>query len=400
MIDLTPDLRALLSDLLRERRDEIIDHGTDWVIHSAGDLQGRRPRAETRALIAQEFDAYSDLLLAGDPTKRDAFIEHVTSFRASHDFKISTLLRGFLGFKRGVELCLEGHVAAPELALAARDVLDRLYYDTAFLMADVYVDKLLGLLRRTQQELLHREKMAALGGLVAGVAHEINTPMGIAVTAASLLHDRLSRLAQAFTAGELKRSSLAAFLSDGREAAELALTNLSRAAELVQSFKQIAVDQAHGAPRRLDLGAYVQEVLTSLAPLYKRGGHRLDLHLGAPFDAHVHAGAIAQILGNLIQNAVTHAFVGDAPGRMDVRLRLLEGARCELTFRDDGRGMSAEERVRVFEPFFTTRRGQGGSGLGMHIVHNLVTELMAGSIALESAPGGGTCITLIFPQNT
>lgn len=400
MIDeraLRPEVRSFLEEFLTTHREEIIDRGTDWIIDSAVDLRGRRPRSETRLLVEQEFGAYRDDLLLGDPSKRDAFIEFVTSFRAAAEFKISTLLRGFLGFKRGIEEVLRSQSIEPTLVIEIRSILDKLYADTAFLMADVYASKLLAVLRTTQQELMHKEKMAALGGLVAGVAHEINTPMGIAVTAGSLLHDRVRDLDQSFQKGEMKRSTLISFLSDARQAAELTLTNLQRAADLVHSFKQVAVDQSHGLRRRVRFGHYLSEVLMSLAPLYKRTHHTVNLHVAEEIEGDVHAGAIAQILGNLIQNAITHAFVEDKPGQIDLTLRRLSSTDLELVISDNGRGMTTEERARIFEPFFTTRRGQGGSGLGMHIVHNLVTELLKGTISVQSHPGVGTQITLRFP---
>ena len=215
-------------------------------------------------------------------------------------------------------------------------------------MADVYASKLLAVLRTTQQELMHKEKMAALGGLVAGVAHEINTPMGIAVTAGSLLHDRVRDLDQSFQKGEMKRSTLISFLSNARQAAELTLTNLHRAADLVHSFKQVAVDQSHGLRRRVRFGHYLSEVLMSLAPLYKRTHHTVNLHIAEEIEGDVHAGAIAQILGNLIQNAITHAFVEDKPGQISLTLRRLSSTDLELVISDNGRGMTTEERARIF----------------------------------------------------
>jgi signal transduction histidine kinase len=395
--ELRPEVGQYLERLLSVRREDIIDRGTDWIIGTATDLKGRRPRAETRVLVAMEFDAYRDELLLRDSRKRDAFIEHVTTLRATSEFRISTLLRGFLGFKRGIEEVLPSENIDLSLMIEIRAVLDELYCDTAFLMADVYASKLLAVLRTTQQELMHREKMAALGGLVAGVAHEINTPMGIAVTAGSLLHDRVRDVEQSFAKGELKRSTLMGFLSDASQAAQLLLTNLHRAADLVQSFKQVAVDQSHDVRRRVRLGQYLGEVLTSLGPLYKRTPHVVRLVVVDEMEEQVHAGAIAQIVGNLVQNAMQHAFVGERPGCLDITLRRRKNGDAEILFADNGRGMGEEERARIFEPFFTTRRGQGGSGLGMHIVHNLTTELLRGSISVQSTPGEGTQITLSFP---
>ncbi len=394
---LSPPLQAYLSELLKRRREDIIERGTDWIVESSVDLKGRRPRSETRTLVEMEFDAYHDELLHGDTKRRDAFIDHVTSLRASSEFRISTLLRGFLSFKRGIEELLPSESLSPDFELQVRSALEQLYCDTIFVMADVYASKLHEVLRSTQKELMHREKMAALGGLVAGVAHEINTPMGIAVTAGSLLHDRTREVVQAFGKGELKRSTLTGFLTDSQQASALLLTNLNRAAELVQSFKQVAVDQSHDVRRRVRLGQYLGEILVSLGPLYKRTPHRIELHVAEELEDEVFAGAIAQIVSNLVQNAIQHAFSADKPGRLDITLNKTARGEAELVFADDGRGMTTEERLRIFEPFFTTRRGQGGSGLGMHIVHNLTTELLSGTISVQSQPGQGTQITLRFP---
>lgn len=394
---LDPPLQTYLEDLLSRRKEEIIERGTDWIMDASMDLKGRRPREETRTLVTMEFAAYHDELLFGDSTKRDSFIEHVTSLRAPSEFRISTLLRGFLSFQRGVEEVLPSESLQPSFELLVRQALERLYCETIFVMADVYASKLHAVLRNTQKELMHREKMAALGGLVAGVAHEINTPMGIAVTAGSLLHDRTREVEQAFGKGELKRSTLTGFLTDSRQAADLLLTNLHRAAELVQSFKQVAVDQSHDARRRVRLGQYLGEILVSLGPLYKRTPHAIELHVVEELEDEVFAGAIAQIVSNLVQNAIQHAFSADKPGRLDITLRKTERGDAELLFADNGRGMTPEERDRIFEPFFTTRRGQGGSGLGMHIVHNLTTELLGGTISVQSQPGHGAQFTLRFP---
>jgi signal transduction histidine kinase len=284
-----------------------------------------------------------------------------------------------------------------ELRLGILAALDELYYDTAFRMADVYADKLLAVLEDAQLQLMRREKMAALGGLVAGVAHEINTPMGVAVTAASLLRDRLTGLARDFDGGQLRKRTLADFLRDAGEAAELTLGNLRRASELVASFKQVAVDQSHATRRQVHLAPYLREVLSSLAPLYKRTPHRLEVDLDGALEAILDPGALSQIVTNLVQNALRHAFEGDVPGTMRLTLRSPSPGEIELAFADDGRGLSREEQRRLFEPFFTTQRGQGGSGLGMHIVHNLVTEALQGTIAVDSEPGEGTELRIRFP---
>ncbi len=387
--------RELLERVLAEHRDPIIDTGTDWVIAAATDLRGQRPRAETRMLAERAFDMYC-VLLTGDTRPRDEFIEFTTSFRVSSEFHISTLLRGFLCFKRGAEIVMDGLEIAGEARLAVQRVLDELYYDVAFRMADVYSQKLLTMIRQTQTQLLQREKLAALGSLVAGVAHEINTPMGVAVTAASLVHDRVVALERAFDQGELRKSSLSEFFAGARPAIAMTLANLERAAELIVAFKHVAVDQAQSSARRVHLASTLRDVMVSLTPLYRHGGHRIVIDLDESLEVETHPGALAQIVTNLIQNALTHAFAAGQAGKIELRLGRVEGA-IELAVTDDGRGLTADEQVHIFEPFFTTRRGTGGSGLGMHVVHNLVTELLRGTITIESSPGVGTRIAIRFP---
>ncbi len=394
---LREEARALLLSLLQEEREAIVNAGTDWIIRRSPDLQGRRPRDETVMLVQREFDAYRDLIVDGDPSRRDSFIEFTTTFRASSEFRISTLLRGFLCFKRGVEAVMQARSLSAELSLEIVGTLDELYFETSSRMVDVYADKLLAVLESTQAQLMQREKMAALGGLVAGVAHEINTPMGVAVTAASLLHDSVVALGRDFDGGQLRKSSLATFLRDAREAADLTLGNLRRASELVTSFKKIAVDQSHTTRRKVSLGPYLREVVSSLGPLYKRGPHRLDLVIDDSLTAELDPGVLSQILTNLVQNALVHAFADDSPGVMLLLLQRHGDDGAELAFSDDGRGLSEVEKRRLFEPFFTTRRGAGGSGLGMHIVHSLVTQSLHGRITVDSTLGEGTTLRICFP---
>lgn len=397
-VALGPEARALLEELLGGEREAIIAAGVDWITAASPDLQGRRPQAETEMLVTREFDAYRDLL-GGDTAARDAFIDFTTSYRASSEFRISTLLRGFLCFRRGVEALLRERAIDPALHLEIDAALDELYYDTAFRMVDVYAEKLQVVLQRTQEQLRSREKMAALGGLVAGVAHEISTPLGVAVTSSSLVQRRLEELQARFVAGELRRSDLANYFHESGQAADMTLHNLTRSAELIASFKQVAVDQTHSVKRRVEIAAYLREVLASLTPMIRRSEHRVVVDLEGPIDAMLHAGAVSQILTNLLQNAMTHAFEPGTTGTIRVELRRApgQGDAFELRVADDGRGMSAEERARLFEPFYTTRRGAGGSGLGMHIVHNLVCDLLGGAITVDSRVGEGTTITVRAP---
>jgi len=244
-------------------------------------------------------------------------------------------------------------------------------------------------LRQLQAHLVNAEKMAALGGLVAGVSHEINTPLGIGVTAASHLEQETRRLGLELENGTLTNERLVQFRQLALESAQLILRNLKRADALVRSFKQVAVDQSSEERRELDLAVYLQEIITSLKPAFKKTPYKIELECDSTIRINTYPGAIYQIVANLVMNSLKHGFEGCAAGT----IRLLvsrQNNQIQLDYRDDGQGMAEDVRRRVFEPFFTTRRGTGGSGLGMHIVWNLATQVLGGSIACESATGEGT----------
>jgi ligand-binding sensor domain-containing protein/signal transduction histidine kinase len=264
-------------------------------------------------------------------------------------------------------------------------------------------------LRLAQRQLLDAEKLASLGGMVAGIAHEINTPLGISVTAASHLHEEARRLSRLIASGELTRSALARFEHAAREGTDIVLRNLQRADRLVRSFKQVAVDQSSEDRRVVDLGASLGEIVTTLGPSLKNAGCRIDLHCTQLIIVETAPGALYQIIANLVMNSLTHGFASAAgtaetaaaapstPARViRIDARRVEGSVC-IDYRDNGRGMEESVRSRIFEPFFTTRRGQGGSGLGMHIAYNLVIQALQGSIECESAPGQGVLFRIAFP---
>ncbi|MFT3806370.1 sensor histidine kinase [Arenimonas sp.] len=251
-------------------------------------------------------------------------------------------------------------------------------------------------LQQAQDQLVHSEKMAALGGLVAGVAHEINTPLGIGVTAASHLDQETRRLAQQIEDGSLTREALGQFRQMATESAQLILRNLMRADKLVRSFKQVAVDQSSEERRRIDLGVYLQEVQTSLLPAMKKSTHRMEVECPTALVVDTYPGAIYQIVANLVMNSLLHGFRDRQDGLITLTASR-EGDEILMVYRDNGVGMDEETCRRVFEPFFTTRRGEGGSGLGMHIVWNLATSLLGGGLQCESAPGKGVRFELRFP---
>jgi signal transduction histidine kinase/streptogramin lyase len=251
-------------------------------------------------------------------------------------------------------------------------------------------------LKLAQSQLVQSEKMASLGSLVAGVAHEINTPVGVGVTAASTLQEWARRLQAQHNEGKLTRSDLERFIALAGDSTQILMTNLQRAAELIRSFKQVAVDQSSGERRRFRLKAYLDEILLSLMPRMTRTGHTVTVDCPADLELDSYPGALAQIVTNLITNSLVHAFPDGRRGHIGISAREEPGG-IVLRYGDNGVGIPPENLRKIYDPFFTTRRGTGGSGLGMHIVYNLVTQRLGGTITATSNVGEGTIFEVRFP---
>jgi PAS domain S-box-containing protein len=254
-------------------------------------------------------------------------------------------------------------------------------------------------LKETQASLVQAEKMASLALLVAGVAHEINTPIGIAYGCSTHLSGRTQALSAAFEGGTMKKSDLAAYVATADDSSRLIQQNLTRAAELIQSFKRVAVDQTSEERRAFDLLAYLEEIVTSLGPTLRKGPHRVAIACSPGIVVDSFPGALSQVITNLVMNALTHAFPPDTKGHMVIDATDLSDGEIEIRFADDGVGIPTDHQPKVFEPFFTTKRGAGGSGLGLHIVFNLVTQTLGGRISVDSAPGDGTTFILRIPKS-
>lgn len=248
-----------------------------------------------------------------------------------------------------------------------------------------------------QDELIRSEKMAALGSLVAGIAHELNTPIGNSVTVASTMQDHAASMESELSTSQPRRSILTQLTQETIKGANILVRSLDRAAQLILSFKQVAVDQSGNQRRRFDLSITLSEILTTLEPMYSRSKHQLHMDLAPEVTMESYPGALAQILTNSVTNSLTHAFEHCEHGNMYLKTRLAGANQVEIIFSDDGAGISAEHLARVFDPFFTTKLGKGGSGLGMHIVYNLVTDVLGGKIELQSEPGQGTSLNLLLP---
>ncbi|MCF8480362.1 MAG: PAS domain-containing sensor histidine kinase, partial [Rhodospirillum sp.] len=258
-------------------------------------------------------------------------------------------------------------------------------------------ERALAELRATQDTLVQTEKLASLGQLVAGIAHEINTPLGTGITGASYLDQECREVRRKFKSGALRRSEMETFMTQAEETVGLIFTNLRRAAELVQGFKQVAVDQVSDERRVFDLGDYVEEILISLNPRLRKTKLtvRREIPRGLVLDAY--PGALFRILTNLVMNSLLHGFDEGMEGEIAVVARRLPDNGIELIYGDSGKGIPKEIQPRVFDPFFTTRRGTGGTGLGLNITYNLVTQTLGGTISMDSGEGTGTRFVLTLP---
>ena len=259
-------------------------------------------------------------------------------------------------------------------------------------------DAALAELQKTQTDLIQAEKLASLGQLVAGVAHEINTPLGIALTTATLLGDEAKRFGDAAASGKLQRSVLERFVERMREGTDLLFSNLSRAADLVHSFKQVAADQASGERRQFSIDVWLQDLLTSLRPILRKTKHEVLIECPPGVTVDSYPGALGQVLTNLLTNAVTHAYEADQKGKLSIRVSEPRQDTVRIVFSDDGKGIPQEHQHKVFDPFFTTGRSSGSTGLGLHIVYNLVTSRLQGHINLYSKVGRGTRFTIDIPK--
>lgn len=254
-------------------------------------------------------------------------------------------------------------------------------------------------LEHARDQLVQSEKMAALGELVAGVAHEINTPVGVGVTAASFLDTKTREFSTLYDSGELKRSELENYLQTVQEVSNSILINMERAAELISSFKQVAVDQSSEKRRRFNLREYIDEILLSLRPQYKKTSHKIHVSCASDIEITSYPGAYSQILNNMIMNSLIHGFNDMENG--EIQIEITQGKdQIIFEYKDNGQGMNESQKEKIFDPFFTTMRGKGGTGLGMSIVFNLVTQTLQGQVDLNSEPGKGVTFIMTLPELT
>jgi signal transduction histidine kinase len=254
-------------------------------------------------------------------------------------------------------------------------------------------------LNAAQQNLIDAERLAALGGLVAGIAHEVNNPIGISLTVAS----SFARRAETFEVelksdGPLRRSQLEEFVGTSRDAAQQLVANLHRAGELIQSFKQVAVDRSHAERRQFSLSEATDQIIASLRPVLRKASIAIAVDVPDDLVIDGYPGSYGQILTNLFLNAANHAFADGRSGDISISARPCGNDDVEIIFADNGVGMTPDVQRQAFDPFFTTRRNEGGTGLGLHIVYNLVTRQLGGRMKLDSRLGQGTTFRIIMPK--
>lgn len=270
--------------------------------------------------------------------------------------------------------------------------------------ANMLLKKALDQRNDVQSQLVEMENMAALGTMMSSLTHEINTPIGVAITAISHLQSLQQDSANVFNRGEMKKSDLARFFSECNESCDIVERNLIRSTQLIKTFKQLSIDQHSQDARSINICGYVDEILLSLKPRLKRAKHKFCLDIDPELAVMSNPGAISQLLINLILNSAQHGFEENTVGQIFIRSRLVEdpiyGTALEFIYRDNGRGMSENTLENIYKPFFTKARNSGGSGLGMHICYNLVVKVLNGQIDCHSKLGKGVEFRIIFPVNT
>ena len=250
--------------------------------------------------------------------------------------------------------------------------------------------------KELEQKLILSEKMATLGRLVAEVTHEINTPVSIGITASSNLIEKIKTLKKLYLQGEMTRSNLEAYLKVGEEISEIILSNLNKTANLIRSFKIIAVDQCREEQRHFRLKDYLDEILLSLKPKLKKTQHVVTIRCPSDIELDSDPGALSQIMNNLVINSLLHGFERKEKGEIVIDVHQ-DKEKILFVYSDNGKGITQEHLEKIFDPFFTTRRGKGGSGIGLNVVYKLVTQKLHGHIECESTPGVGTVFTIQIP---
>lgn len=251
-------------------------------------------------------------------------------------------------------------------------------------------------LKQTQDKLVESEKMASLGSLVAGVSHEINTPVGVGLMGITQFIDETKAIRKSYQQGELDEEMFEAYLNSATELSQIINKNLERTAHLVKSFKQIAVDQTSEEERNINLKDYLDEIIFSLSSVARKSKVSIKVDCDDNYNVVTNPGLLSQLLTNLIINSITHGFSDSTAGNIEIALRELTDKKFSISYKDDGKGIKKEDLPKIFEPFFTTNRANGGTGLGLNVTYNIVTNALGGTIRCRSEENKGVEFTIVF----
>lgn len=383
----------------------------EGVFHSANsslEAEIRMPRAR---IIGRKFDQipiirkkrrYWENMLKEVLSEKEKMIrQEEFSIRFVENMKIQRIRKvlritfiPILDKKREVIMIL-GTATNITALIEAREEVERLLLEENSYLEDE-VSKRTEDLENAMKELMGKERLASLGDLVTGITHEINTPLGVAVSAGSFLEKSQEFAIEKINAGSMTKQEFSQHLKNMEEGISIVNFNLHRAANLVKSFKKIAVDRNDELPSKFNLSKYINDILLSLSHEIKKRNHEIDLICDEELSIESYPGAFSQIITNFIMNAMLHGYEIGESGRMRLEVQKKD-KQLTISFSDNGKGISSEIQSKIFEPFFTTKRGSGGSGLGLHIVYNLVNTKLQGKIYCVSGIGYGTEFNIIIP---
>lgn len=315
--------------------------------------------------------------------------QHLSLNRAAYSDELSTLVNSFNQLTDEIKSELLIKEAAQAELAETNNLLEQRVEERTQNLQDA-IDELhntLENLRSTQSQLIESEKLSSLGGMVAGVAHEINTPIGLCITTHSFIKDLLKEMNQRFNSGNLSKNNFTEFMTSMNESIDILSKNLERAAKLIKSFKHVSEDQTGEALRRFNLEEYLQEILSTLNPKLRTTQHKVVINCPQDIELIGFPGALSQVITNLIMNSLLHGFEGIKQGNITIEAEQNKN-KITLLYTDNGVGLTPESQQKIFEPFYTTKRGFGGTGLGMHLVYNLISQTLQGHIQLQQASQG------------
>jgi signal transduction histidine kinase len=325
--------------------------------------------------------------------------QYLTLQRANYNDELSAVVNSFNQLTEEIDQELKDKEAAQQELAETNSKLEQRVEERTQNLQEA-IDELhttLENLKNTQSQLIESEKLSSLGGMVAGVAHEINTPIGLCITTHSFIKDLFKDMNQRFESGNISKQNFTDFMHSMEESVDILSKNLQRAAKLVKSFKHVSEDQAGEALRRFNLAGYLQEILSTLHPKLKMTQHKVNIRCPDDIEIDGYPGALSQVITNLVMNSLLHGFEEINDGTITIEAEL-RNDQVEILYADDGKGLNKEAQTKIFEPFYTTKRGFGGTGLGMHLVYNLVHQTLQGSIQLQQA-SQGCAFMIVIPTS-